>query len=128
MQLLKSLASFVQALRDQFDAFVVDGVECSGTEEFTRGSRRRKRNVRLAPLDYGHTPEVELDAKESFRISGYVAVIDVLLLQLEKHTNAYSEMCDRFGFRCALVKLEVEQIRESCMLEARRAISGRSIT
>lgn len=114
VQLLKSLASFVQSLRDQFDTFVVDGVERSGTEEFTRGSRRRKRNVRLAPLDYGHTPEVELDAKESFRISGYVAVIDVLLSQLEKRTNAYSEMSDRFGFLRALVQLEVEQIRESC--------------
>ena len=114
VQLLKSLASFMQSLRDQFDTFVVDGVERSGTEEFARGWRRRKRNVRFAPLDYGHTPEVELDAKESFRISGYVAVIDVLLSQLKKRTNAYSEMSDRFGFLRALVQLEVEQIRESC--------------
>ena len=68
VNLLKSLETFVQSLRDRFDEFEHDGAHNSGTKQYAQENQRiRRSNVRLNPLDYGHTHEVQLTPNFSRR-------------------------------------------------------------
>ena len=75
--LLQSLEIFVQCQRDEFDEFERIGAEKSGTSEYKEKIQRiRRRNVRLDPLDYARTAEVQLSDKERFRADCFISVID----------------------------------------------------
>ncbi|KAK6186835.1 hypothetical protein SNE40_006103 [Patella caerulea] len=115
VELLKSLRVFVESLRDRFDDFLTDGIERSGTNDFD-APRSRKRNVRLDPLDYGRAEEASLSPEDAFRVNGFVCVIDVLRSELDKRTNAYSELNDRFGFLRLLNDMTPEDIRKSASM------------
>jgi hypothetical protein len=112
VNLLKSLETFVKSLPDRFEEFESVGARNSGTTEYAQQNQRvRKANVRLNPLDYGHTPEVQLSPRERFRIDSFVPVIDMLLSALSTRVSAYKEICDRFGFLQHIDKLSTEELR-----------------
>ena len=111
--LLKSLSTFVQSLRDRFEEFVTDGAERSGSSEFSQNLRRRQRNIRLDPLDYGRSEDTELGPRDSFRVNAFIGILDVLACELEKRTNAYAEMNSRFGFLRRLPNMTTNEIRSA---------------
>ena len=111
--LLSSLKSFIQIQRDSFADFERQGAELSGTNKYAATKKRKCRpNVRLAPLDYGHTPEVVLSPSETFRTQSFIPVIDQFLSSLDKRIGAYKEIHDLFGFLSVFNELSTEKLRE----------------
>jgi hypothetical protein len=112
VNLLKSLEMFVKSLRDRFDEFERDGAQHSGTTEYAQQNQRfRRANVRLDPLDYGHTPEVQLLPRDRFRTNSFLPVIDMLMSALSTRVSAYKGVCDRFGFLQQVNKRSIEELR-----------------
>ena len=106
--LLQSLEFFVQSQRDQFDEFERMGAQMSGTSEYRQQNQRiRRRNVRMDPLDYAKTAEVQLSDKERFRAECFLPVIDKLLVALSTRISAYADICQRFGFLKKLTHLAI---------------------
>ena len=97
--LLPSLKPLIQTQRNSFADFKRQGAELSGTNEYAATINRKCRpNVRLAPLDYGHTPKVVLSPSETFRTQSFILVIDQFLSSRDKRIGAYKEIHDLFGF------------------------------
>jgi hypothetical protein len=112
VNLLKSLETFVQSLPNRFEEFEDVGARNSGTTEYTQQNQRvRRANVRLNPLDYGHTPEVQLAPRDRFRIESVVPVIDMLMSALSTRVSTYKEICYRFGFLQHIDKLNTDELR-----------------
>ena len=70
---LVSLKDFISSKRDSFEDYERQGKELSGSAEYAQAKiRKRTRNVRLNPLDYGREEEVQLTPSQSFRIGEIV--------------------------------------------------------
>lgn len=111
--LLKSLKSFIESLRDNFEKYEVLGKEKSGCDTYKQKKKRvRKQNVRLNPLDYGQTEAVKLTNSQNFRIECYIPVIDQLTVSLNQRINAYETSESYFGFLRRLNSLSLQEIRE----------------
>ena len=94
--LLKSLCAFIGMLRERskFDEFVEAGKEISGYPGF---SEKRTKYSRRTADDVG-AQGVIVSTSEEFRISTFLAIIDSLLLDLDKRIKAYSMVDDLFLF------------------------------
>ncbi|XP_065667646.1 uncharacterized protein LOC136087944 [Hydra vulgaris] len=64
---IKSLKNFVQAKRDNFDQNEKQGAEISETTDYLK-HRKRQRNIRLNPIDFYESPEVDLTSSQKFKI------------------------------------------------------------
>ena len=53
-----------------------EGQALSGRTEYRINNRRRRLNVRLQPLDYGHSEEVEMSPSQRFRVEAIIPIID----------------------------------------------------
>ncbi|XP_031345831.1 zinc finger MYM-type protein 1-like [Photinus pyralis] len=109
---LKSLKQYVSMMRDKFSTYEVLGAEKSGTADYGH-HRQRKRNVRLIPLDYGLTPEVELSPSEKFKIENYIPVIDQFTSGLTQRLTAYETICSRFAFLRHIEDLSREDLENN---------------
>ena len=108
---LKSLEIFVSSRRGRFDEFERDGAQHSDTTEYAQQNQRiRRSNVRLNPLDYGHTPGVQLSPRDRFRAESFLPVIDMLSSALSTRVSEYKDVCDRSGFLHQLGKLSTEAV------------------
>lgn len=96
---LKSLGNFVQSKRDCFDEYETRAIKQTQTSDYVQThARRRRRNVRQIPLDYGQAPEAPLTPADKFRTENYLPVIDQLVESLEQRISAYSVVQSRtFG-------------------------------
>lgn len=59
-------------------------------------------NIALNLLDYGLAECAYLDPCECFRISAFMAVLDMLSSGVDKKAKTYSEVSNRYGFLCNL--------------------------
>lgn len=106
---LKSLKTFVEYKRNEFDVYEAAGKKLSGTEEYT-SVRVRSINVRLQPLNYGKTSAVQLSSRDKFRIESFLQVLDQLTISLAERISAYETVCERFGFFADLETIEMHQL------------------
>jgi len=116
IELLESLQRFILSKRDCFDGYEKQGSDVSGTSEYARSHNRarcRRRNVRLTPLDYGQTPEVELSPSDRFRTQSFLPVIDQLHQALTQRIKAYDTVSQRFGFLGKLNTMNDEEIQSA---------------
>lgn len=97
---LKSLKLFVKSKRNTFEKYEEKAYQISGTNIIGHEYkvRSKTRNVRLNPLDYAKTPDVQLSPREKFRIESFIPVIDQLSTSLTQRISAYDIIFKRFGF------------------------------
>ena len=84
---LEWLKKLVTSKRDCFNEYEKEGAQISGTTEYVT-IRQPKRNVRLIPLDYGQSPEVQLTPSQTFRSQSFVPVIDQFISALKHRISA----------------------------------------
>ena len=70
---ITSLKSFVHSQRECFAVYERSGADISGTAEYMH-ARPRKRNVRLAPLDYGREPEAQMTPSQMFHVENFRSI------------------------------------------------------
>ncbi|XP_042209606.1 zinc finger MYM-type protein 1-like [Homarus americanus] len=107
--MLKSLECFVREKRDCFHVYEKKGREMSETGDYSQ-TRKRQRNVRLNPLDYGRSEEAALSQSEKFRVQNFLPVIDQFLSSLDQRLKAYEETCSLFGFLSKLESMNCDEI------------------
>lgn len=111
---LKSLKSFIQAKRDNFDYYEKQGAELSNTTDYLK-HRKRQRNIRLNPIDFNKTPDSNLTPSKKFKIQNFLPVIDTFSCNLDKRLSAYELINQRFGFLRNLDKLNNKEIEIEAM-------------
>lgn len=109
--LLKSLRSLIQGKRECFKEYEQKAIKLTNCLEYEGESKRkRKTNVRLAPLDCVQAPEVDLTPSDTFRTQSFITVIDELEGALTKRLQAYELINTRFGFLNKLDMLSNDEV------------------
>lgn len=109
--MINSLKVFIESKRDSFEDYEKAGMEMSGTKEYML-IKRRRRNVRLVPLDEPRhsSPETEMTQSEKFRVEHFLRVIDQFVMALQHRLSAYDLISSRFGFLRKINVLSPQQI------------------
>jgi hAT family C-terminal dimerisation region len=108
---LVSLKEFVSMKRDSFAEYEIKLAALDVCDEYEiETQRKRKINVRLAPLDCVQAPEVELTPSHKFLTQSFLPVIDQFESSLQTRLEAYKLVDTRFGFLNKLDKLNHEEI------------------
>ena len=116
--LLKSLESFVESQRLEFDKFEQAGKQMSGATEYRDVVMRKRRpNVRLQPLGHALSEDdiviaPERPGRDQFRCDSFLPIMDMLLSALRKRVSAYHEIAQRFGFLSQLSTTDDIEIRQ----------------
>jgi hypothetical protein len=99
--LLKSLSAFLVVQRDNFDNYykkTLDAMTAIGDaaceRDFEIGRARRPRRLHDDSLQ----PAVVLTGQERFKIECFYVILDTLVADLTRRTNAYAEINQRFCF------------------------------
>ncbi|XP_065664481.1 uncharacterized protein LOC136086134 [Hydra vulgaris] len=111
---IKSLKNFVQAKRDNYDQYEKQGAEISETTDYLK-HRKRQRNIRLNPIDFYETPEVDLTSSQKFKIQKFLPVIDTFISNLDKRLSAYELVYQRFGFLRKIEQLSNQEIENEAI-------------
>ncbi|XP_004212256.1 uncharacterized protein LOC101237168 [Hydra vulgaris] len=113
VQLLTSLKEYVNSLRAQFDFFEKKGKEITGSTSYKEeNQRKRKRSVQLTRHD-GSADETVFSTQQKFRVMVFLQVLDHLNSALCKRSEAYSGVCDKFGFLRNIRSLEQSDLRRA---------------
>lgn len=107
---LISLKDYVASKRDSFENYVKEGKELSDSTEYVQ-ARHKFRNVRLNPLDYGHTKEVQLTPSEKYRTESFLSVIDQFVASLDRRLQAYKDISSKFGFFSNFNELSSDKLK-----------------
>lgn len=114
INLLTSLANFIDTVRNNFDEF-----ESSAKEKYPEADykdhyqRRRARSSRVTFFD-GSAPSVQLNGKEKFKSETFLPVIDTLTVHLKQRLESYKEIGQRFVFLSRLKRLNSKELGHSC--------------
>lgn len=108
--ILTSLKSFIESKRDSFKEYEEKATKLTEYDYESETKRKRRTNVRLAPLDCAQAPEVDLTPSDKFRTQSFIPVIDELESALRKRLEAYKLVHTRFGFLNKLDTLSNEEV------------------
>ncbi|XP_065642154.1 uncharacterized protein LOC136073837 [Hydra vulgaris] len=104
---------YVNSLRAQFDFFEKKGKEITGSTSYKEeNQRKRKRSVQLTRHD-GSADETVFSAQQKFRVMVFLPVLDHLNSALCKRSEAYSGVCNKFGFLRNIRSLEQSDLRRA---------------
>jgi len=101
--LLKSLQAFINSKRNDAN-YEEEGAKLCGNDTYEK-KRKRYRNSRLTPLDYGKTPGVDLPASERFRTETFIPVIDQFVVSLTERIAPYEEKNKFKGIDRKIIKI-----------------------
>ena len=107
-QMLVSLISFVKDLRDKFYSIESEAKQVSVhvSQEYS-DSIKRKIRKRLANNEIQASI---LSAADKFRIDTFYVIIDKLVTELQKRSEAYDRIVQLFGFLCQLLFIETTEL------------------
>ena len=96
----KSLKSFVELQRNEFDAFEMEAKEKCGYDSYKAASKRTRIRNRLRDVDVGSAQAEDTiqSPRDRFRTESFLVIIDQLQAALKQRLDAYSEMDKKFGF------------------------------
>lgn len=108
-QMLFSLVDFVQNLRNKFSDFEAKAKQLSVlvSEEYA-DSKKRKITKRLTD---GEVQASTLSGSDKFRIETYYIIIDKLVNELRKRSEAYNNITQMFGFLLHLLEINEEDLK-----------------
>jgi hypothetical protein len=106
IDLLLSLDSFINNLRDRFAEFEERAKELSDNENYkTTLQRKRKRNTRFdSDVGNAHTEDVALAGADKFLTETFLVIIDRLTTTLKQRSVAYKMVYHRFAAFLAAVR------------------------
>ena len=109
--MLQSLVTYVQALREDFENIECEAKELSSLVIQTYSDLdKRKRTQRLAD---SQRQIQNLEGTDKFRICTYYVIIDKLIAELKKRSSAYNEFIKLFGFLANLKNLGKNDLQRS---------------
>ncbi|XP_037797211.1 uncharacterized protein LOC119592460 [Penaeus monodon] len=109
---LASLKDYVASKRESFDTYEKQGKELSGSADYVQTkTRNKRRNVRLSPLDYGQSEEVELSPSEKYRTQSFLPVIDQFITSIDQRLQAYKDISSKFSFFNHLKELSSDDLQ-----------------
>ena len=114
VQLLESLLSFIDSLRDQYQRYETLGQEQSGTTTY-RKEKRRQRNIKRFFDEIEASDSVDRSPGESFRTDHYIPIIDQLRTSLRARIEAYRSLGGKFGFLLKITTLTNEELRDAAI-------------
>lgn len=114
--LLDSLHTFTDDLRNRFDDIEQTAVALSGTSEYVSDTARRRKRTRF--FDDGRAADIVLHGKDKFRIETFIVVINQLACSLKKRIDAYTEVRKVFKVVTDFNDINADQIRECAALMA----------
>ena len=82
----------------------------SGATDYKLNQRNRRINVRLQPLDYGHSEEATLSPSQRFRVEAFLPVIDQFVASLDQRASTYDSLSSMFGFINNLYDMKTEDL------------------
>lgn len=109
---LTCLKALVSEKRDSFEDYERQGEELCGSCEYVQtGTRQRRRNVRLDPLDYGRAEEAQLNPSLRYKAESFLPVIDQFVSSLDQRLQAYKLLAGKFDCFGCLSTLPPDQLR-----------------
>ena len=90
--ILDSLYTFIDDLRNRFDDIEQTAVALSGTSEYVSDTARRRKRTRF--FDDGRAADIVLHGKDKFRIETFSVVINQLACSLKKELM-HTQKCIR---------------------------------
>ncbi|XP_046737103.1 zinc finger MYM-type protein 1-like [Diprion similis] len=112
LQLFSSLAEFLQDLRscpDHFTYYENKGKSLCGLQNYAYDSRRRK--TRKLQVDETREGDMQPDnGREHFRINVFNTIIDTLSAELQRRSQAYRQLQQKFNFLDHLLTLDSNEI------------------
>ncbi|KAK4879265.1 hypothetical protein RN001_007411 [Aquatica leii] len=113
-KLVHSLTDFVKDERGQFDNYESAAKNTYPDFEYkSTTSRTRQRSSRLTFFE-GAAEDTQFQSREKFRIQVYLSIIDELITQLQRRSQAYDELLNWFGFSSKLTVLRAEELEVHC--------------
>ncbi|XP_011860156.1 PREDICTED: zinc finger MYM-type protein 1-like [Vollenhovia emeryi] len=109
--MLFSLIEFVKNLRDEFSKLESESKELSQfvNQEYSNADKRRK----TKKLCNGGKEMETLEKSDKFRIENFYTIIDKLIIELQKRSEAYSQITGLFGFLTKLLNISRAEMQVS---------------
>ena len=113
VRLMQSLCEFVASMREQFESFEEKGKDLSKCSTYKPENKRKRVRSTRQTMYEGPGEEVVLSPRNAFRTCVFLPIIDNILSSFEKRLNAYSTLCDSFGFLHKLLHMTANEICEA---------------
>ena len=98
VNMLHSLKTYVEGLRNKFEEFEEMGGKLTANEEYRDANiRKRQRSVKIKRYD-GSAEDAQLSPRDKFITEVFLPIVDNLVAALEKRLDAYKTVCSLFGF------------------------------
>ncbi|KAM4770907.1 zinc finger MYM-type protein 1-like [Rhinophrynus dorsalis] len=111
VQLYSSLVELIKTLRDNFDHYEQLSMAMCEVHEYQHDIRRKKKHKRrFDETTEGYVIET---GKDNFRINTFNVILDELLVELRRRSEAYSALFDRFNFLEKIHTLDLPEISTS---------------
>lgn len=115
--LLESLLTFSNDLRNRFDDFEQTAIVVSGSSDCMSVTYRRRKRPRR--LDEMQGTDVVLQGKDKFRIETFLVIINQLQSSLKLRIDAYREVRDVYRVVTDFCELDADQIRDHAVSMAK---------
>ncbi|XP_040195195.1 zinc finger MYM-type protein 1-like [Rana temporaria] len=109
VKLYGALLHLMQSYRNEFERFESEAKELSGLDHF-KTACARARNF-FFPFDVSQEGDVQLNATDHFRVNTFFAILDKLNNELQRRSEAYEEVYNKFNFLEKLTTLETSDIQ-----------------
>ncbi|CAI6357145.1 unnamed protein product [Macrosiphum euphorbiae] len=115
LQLYYSLIRLIEQTRENFDDFETEALaKAVGKNYKITTTRKKKRKVFH---DESESEDVNLSARDSFKIHTFIPILDELKTELETRRHAYYDIfCKPFTFLTKIKELDNQEIRKSVKL------------
>ncbi|KAL5239106.1 hypothetical protein ACI65C_006516 [Semiaphis heraclei] len=104
VSLYDSLVCYIQEQRNNFEIFLSEAIKISGINKFSwEETRTKRRNIFF---DEEPSGEVIFSNSDKMKNEAFIPIMDALILQLNKRKEAYTKLCDKFGFFSDMENIE----------------------
>jgi len=109
VSLYETLVCYIQEQKNNFEIFLSEAIKISGINEFSwEETRTKRRNIFF---DEEPSGEVIFSNTDKMENETFIPIMDALILQLNKRKEAYTKLCDKFGFFSDLENIEASELR-----------------
>ncbi|XP_022182219.1 zinc finger MYM-type protein 1-like [Myzus persicae] len=113
VSLYDSFVCYIQEQRNNFEIFLSEAIKISGINKFSwEETRTKRRNIFF---DEESSGEVIFSNSDKMKNEAFIPIMDALILQLNKRKEAYTKLCDKFGFFSDMEIIEASELRKKAL-------------